>query len=366
MEKTKISTIQLFSMMFMFEMGTALVISYGITAKKDAWLAILLSMLLSLVINFLYYLLFIQYPTLPLTSYTRKIFGKHLGWMIGFIYTIYFLHVCSRNIRELGDLLITSTLNETPLLGILIPLVLVICYVLYLGVEVFARTAEVFIVILFLFGLIGNFLVLVSGNVEFNNLLPFLEYGWKPILKTVFPDTLVFPFSELIAFTMLLPYLNKGKYVLKVWLTSLLFSGLVLSWTVSLNIVVLGVDVTKRATFPTLATVGKINLLDFIQRLDAIVVFTLLITVFFKASIYLYASVIGIVDLFHLKNHHRLIVPVGFILIFLSLVVSSNMQEHYKEGINGYYYYHIPLLFIIPLVMLIISFIKNRWKHRTN
>ncbi|MGM7724330.1 GerAB/ArcD/ProY family transporter [Metabacillus sp. Hm71] len=44
MEKAKISVIQLFAMMFMFEMGTALVISYGVGAKKDAWLAILLGM----------------------------------------------------------------------------------------------------------------------------------------------------------------------------------------------------------------------------------------------------------------------------------------------------------------------------------
>ncbi|MGM0878857.1 MAG: GerAB/ArcD/ProY family transporter [Bacillota bacterium] len=45
------------------------------------------------------------------------------------------------------------------------------------------------------------------------------------------------------------------------------------------------------------------NLLDFIQSLDALVVFTLLITVFFKASIYLYGAVMGLTDLFKLKNH---------------------------------------------------------------
>jgi len=34
MEKAKISAIQLFALMFMFEMGTALVILYGIAAKN--------------------------------------------------------------------------------------------------------------------------------------------------------------------------------------------------------------------------------------------------------------------------------------------------------------------------------------------
>ncbi|GKU83518.1 GerAB/ArcD/ProY family transporter [Niallia sp. NCCP-28] len=364
MEKAKLSVIQLFAMMFMFNMGTALVISYGISAKKDAWFAILLSMAAGIILFFIYYLLFRQYPKLPLTSYSREIFGKYLGWAVGFLYILYFLHVSSKNIRELGDLFVSSTLQETPLVVIIIPLVLAICYVLYMGIEVLARTSEVFIVILFLFGIAGNFFVLVSGNVEFHNLRPFLEDGWKPILDTIFPYTITFPFGEMIAFTMLLPLLNKSKYVKKVWLSALISSGLILSWTVSLNIAVLSVEVTERATFPTLATVGKIDLLDFVQRLDAIVVFTLLITVFFKASIYIYVAVIAITDLFGLKNHYRITFPIGVIVIYLSMATSSNIPEHSAEGQLEAFYLHLPLTIIIPLVMLIVAYIKKFFKKK--
>ncbi|PKG25354.1 GerAB/ArcD/ProY family transporter [Niallia nealsonii] len=366
MEKAKISVIQLFAMMFIFEMGTALVVSYGITARKDAWIAILLSMEGGIVLFFIHYLLFRQYPKIPLTGYVRKIFGKYLGWMIGFIYTIYFLYIASRNLRELGDLLVSSTLKETPLIAIIIPLVLAICYVIYMGAEVLARTSEVFIVILFLFGIFGNFFALVSGNVAFHNLLPILENGWKPILTTAFPETIAFPFGEMIVFTMLLPLLNKPKYVKRVGLSVLILSGIILSWTVSLNIAVLGVEVTERATFPTLATVGKINLLDFIQRLDAIIVFTLLITVFFKAAIYLYAAVIGIADLFKLDSHYRIVLPMGVIVIYLSLNMASNFSEHLEEGKQLSYYLHVPMLMVIPLLLLIVSFIRKRFKTKTN
>lgn len=364
MEKAKLSVIQLFAMMFMFDMGTALVISYGISAKKDAWFAILLSMAAGILLFFIYYLLFKQYPNLPLTGYIRKIFGKYLGWLMGFFYVLYFLHISSKNIRELGDLLVSSTLPETPLLAIIIPLVLAICYVLYMGIEVLARTSEVFIVILFLFGIAGNFFVLVSGSVEFHNLRPFLEDGWKPILDTVFPYTITFPFGEMIAFAMLLPLLNKAKYVKKVWLSALIASGLILSWTVSLNIAVLGVEITERASFPTLSTVSKINLMDFIQRLDAIVVFTLLITVFFKASIYIYVAVAAISDLFGLKNHYRIVFPIGIIIIYLSMINSSNIPEHSEEGQLEAYYLHLPLTIILPLVMLLFAYIKNFFKKK--
>ncbi len=263
-------------------------------------------------------------------------------------------------------MLISSTYRETPLIAITIPLVLVICYVLYLGVEVLARTSEIFFVILCLFGLAGNFLVLASGNVEFHHLLPFLENGWQPIFKTVFPHTIAFPFGEMIVFTMLLPYLNQAKYVKKVWLSALIASGVILSWTVSLNIAVLGMEATERASFPTLTTVGKINLLDFVQRLDAIVVFTLLITVFFKASIYIYVSVMGIADLFKLNSHHRILLPIGIIVTYVSMIMASNFQELTKEGKLISYYMHLPMLLIIPLGMLTVSFIRNRFKKKAN
>ncbi|MFT8322555.1 MAG: GerAB/ArcD/ProY family transporter [Bacillus sp. (in: firmicutes)] len=364
MEKAKLSVIQLFSMMLIFEMGTALVISYGISARKDAWLAILLSMTCGIILFFIYYFLFRQYPSLPLTAYTRKIFGKLLGSFIGYIYIVYFLYIASRNIRDISDLLVASALRETPSIAIIIPLVLSICYVLFLGIEVLARTSEVFIVILGFFGVAGNLFVLVSGNVEFHHLLPILENGWRPILNTAVPYTTEFPFGEMMVFTMILPFLNKAKYVKKVWLSAVIFSGFILSWTVSLNIAVLGVDVTERATFPTLATVGKINLLDFVQRLDAIIVFTLLITVFFKAAIFIYAGVMGIVDLFHLTSHHRILFPIGTIVIYVSFITASNFQEHINEGRDISYYIHLPLLMLLPFIMLIFSFIRNKFKKK--
>ncbi len=367
MEKAKISVIQLFALMFLFELGSALVVSLGSDAKKDAWLAVLLGLCGGIVLFFIYYFLFRQYPNLPFTGYARKIFGKYLGWMIGLLYTVYFLYAAARNLRDFSDLLLTSALPETPLLAINILLVLVICYVLYLGIEVVGRTAEVFIVILIFIGLTGNFFIAISGNIDIHNIQPFLENGWKPIITTAFPLITYFPFAEMFVFTMLLPYLNRPELVKKVWLSALIVSGLILSYTVSLNIAVLGVEEVERSTFPLLSTIGKVNLFEFIQRLDSLVVFTFLITMFFKISIFFYGAVIGIVDLFKLKKHQHILLPAGVILIFLSMAIASNFSEHIEEGHDiTSYYIHIPFHIIIPLFMLIITIIRNRFKNKAN
>ena len=367
MEKTKISAIQLFALMFIFEMGTSVVVNYGVDAGKAAGLAILLGMCGGIVLFFIYYCLYRQYPTIPFTAYVRVIFGKYAGWIIGLLYCLYFIYIAARNVRDLGDLLISSTLEETPLFAVVVPFVLVVCYVIYLGTEVLGRTAEVFIVILLLFGIIGNFFVFISGEVHVHNLRPFLEGGWGPIFSAVFPTLIAYPFGQMLVFTMLLPSLNQPTSTKKVWLSALVLSGMILAWTTSLNIAVLGIDVAERSTFPTLATVGKVNLFDFIERLDAIVVFTLLLTIFFKVSILLHCTILGITDLFKLSNGKYVIFLLGGILIFLSMVMASNYSEQREEG--GYvldYYLNLPLLIVIPLFMLITSTIQNSVKKKTH
>lgn len=106
---------------------------------------------------------------------------------------------------------------------------------------------------------------------------------------------------------------------------------------------------------------------DFIERLDAIVVFTLLMTVLFKVSIFLYGAVLGVAELFKLKSHSRLILPFGVILIFLSMTIASNFSEHIEEGLGDTIkYHHVPFFIVIPLFMLVISIIQNYVKKKTH
>jgi spore germination protein KB len=203
---------------------------------------------------------------------------------------------------------------------------------------VLARVAEVFIVILFLMGITGNLFVYLSGNIDVHNLSPFLENGWKPVLSTAF-RAVFFPFGEMLVFSMLIPYLNRPESIKKIWLSAIVSSGLIISYTTALNITVLGVGNFERATFPLLSTIATINLFDFIQRLDAIVVFTFLLTVFFKAAMYFYGTVIGIADLFKITDYRLLVFPIGVILICFSMIIASSYTGHIEEGrfVTPYY-----------------------------
>ncbi|MDP4551151.1 GerAB/ArcD/ProY family transporter [Alkalihalobacillus macyae] len=363
MEKAKISPIQLFALIFLFELGSAIVVALGIDAGKDAWLSILLGLCGGILLFFMYRYLFLMYPNIPLTGYVRVIFGKYIGWLIGLLYCLYFLYIAARVLRDFGDLMLSSTLSKTPLLPINALFVVAIAYVVYQGIEVLGRTAEVFIVIMVSLGLLGNAFIYISGTVDIHNLMPVFENGWKPVLKTIFPETLTVPFGEMIVFTMLFPYLNKPKMMTKTVLSGMVLSGLALSYTLALNISVLGVDKVGRSTFPLLSTIGMVDVADFLQRLDAIVVFTLIIGGFFKITIFFYAGVIGIVDLFKFEKHSQILVPISLILLYSSMAIASNFSEHIEEGLEVFLLFgHVPFQIAIPLLLCLTAFVRSRLK----
>jgi len=86
---------------------------------------------------------------------------------------------------------------------------------------------------------------------------------------------------------------------------------------------------------------------------------------FFKISVLFYAAVIGTANLFKIKSPSRLSYPIGLIILFMSLAISNNFQEHLHEGLGiEIFVLYIPLSTIIPPLLLLVAFLKNRKKQR--
>jgi spore germination protein KB len=165
----------------------------------------------------------------------------------------------------------------------------------------------------------------------------------------------------MICFTTIFPYLNKLQAVRKTGVKALLFSTFVLSITHAVEISVLGMDMYSRSTFPLLATISFVNIADFIQRVDVIAILTLIIGDFFKISIYCYAAVIVASDLFKVQTKQKLVVPFGIIVLFLSMMIASNLLEHNEEG-KLVVEFLLPLFSaVIPVLLLVVHLIRKRF-----
>jgi spore germination protein KB len=363
-EKAKISSFQLFVLIYLFENGSAMLVLIASGAKQDAWITILGAMLGGFILFLIYHRLFQYYPDIPLTEYVQKIAGKGLGSIIAFFYILYFSYLAARVLRDFGELLITFAYPETPLFIINALLMVVIIYTIRKGIEVIARAGELLFAFIYILAFSGFILIVVSGLIDFNNLRPVLEEGIVPVVKIIVTETLYFPFGEVIVFSMLFPYLNNPGKMKRVGLFAMGLSGINLAIVLAVNISVLGVDLYTRSQFPLLTTIQTIRIAEFLERLDVYFLLGIIIGGFFKISIFLYAAVTGMANLFRIAESSRLVYPMGLIILLLSLTIASNYVEHIHEGIKVVSIIHFPFQVVIPFLLLVTAFFKNKKKDK--
>ncbi|MFB7637926.1 GerAB/ArcD/ProY family transporter [Peribacillus butanolivorans] len=365
MEKAKISGYQLFVLIFLFEIGSALLVPLAGEAKQGAWLVILIAMIGGFLLFFVYYGLFQYYPDQLLTEYVRHIMGNFLGRIVAFLYILYFMYLAARVLRDLGETLLTFAYPHVPLFFANAAFILVVVYTVRKGIEVLARTGELFFVLENLLFMTFILLIVVSGMIHLNNLKPVFETSGVEMMKMAFTDTIYFPFGEIIVFLMIFPYLNEPQRLKKIGIGGLAASGIFLAFIMALNVAVLGVDLTTRSQYPFLTLIQSIEIAGFLERLDVYFLVKLMIGGFIKISVFSYVAVTGTANVFNIKEPSRLAYPVGFVILLISIVISSSYSEHIHEGLSDVpIYIHLPFQVIIPLLLLILAFFKNRKKAR--
>ncbi|OAH61927.1 GerAB/ArcD/ProY family transporter [Domibacillus aminovorans] len=362
MEKAKMSAYQLFTLILLFELGSTLVLPLASEAKQDAWLAILIAMAGGFCLFFMYYGLYHYYPDLPLTEYVQILLGSVLGKGLAFCYVLYFVYGAAAILRAFGEMLVTIAYPATPLFVINALFILVIVYMVYKGIEVIARTSEVLFVAMCLLLLSGFLLLIISGTIHLENVKPVLEEGLSPVIKTAFTGTLYFPFGQIIVFAMIFPYIKERKKVKRTGFLAIGMSGLILALVAAGNISVLGLDLASRAPFPFLASIQSIEVAGFLERLDIYFILFAMIGGFFKISIFFYAAVMGASHLFQVKHPSRLAYPMGIVVLLVSMAIASSYTEYIQEVRIMLLYVYMPFQVIIPVLLLIIAFFKNRKK----
>lgn len=360
MNKERLTSNQLFAMIVLFELGTALVVPIGLESQRTIWLSIFLAIPGGIVFYLIYVYLSRQFPGKIISGLTVNILGRWIAWPINLLYVTFFLFNGSRILREASSLLVAASYDRTPIVIIEAIMIIAVIYVLNKGTTVLGRTAEIYFIIMILMGVSCNFVVIVSGLPKMSNLFPLHFKDWKTAIISAYPGVWIFPFLEMMVFTTIIPHLNKSGRAGKTGMMAMLLSGLLLGITHAIEIAVLGESIYSRATFPLFTTIALVNLADFIQRLDAFVFLTLIIGVFFKLTIYCYAASAIAADLFKMKDYRKAVLSAGVVILFMSLMSTENYPEHLIEGRSVINY--IPVLAaLVPLLLLLVHRIRRRF-----
>lgn len=360
MKQHSISERELFFLTVVFVIGTAIMLvppAAVAEAKQDAWLAMLIGMLLALLVIGALISLQKQFPDKSLVQYSVLVLGQPLGKAIGGIFLLFALQLDAFILRNIGDFVEALILPQTPLVVIHVITIIIVAYAVGMGLEVYARVMVFFFPILIAIILIIS--LLNASSAEFSRLLPVLENGYKPLIGGVITTT-SFPFGETVILAMILFRVNNIKKGGRNLIYGVIIGFIFLELGVVRTITVLGVEGSTRLIYPVIASVGEIPIGNILIILLTLNWFTF---AFGKLAIILYAFCYGLAQWLNINDHKVIILPSAVIITALSILIYSNYTEeaYFAAKINPFY--KIPIELGIPFLLWFIMKIRFSRRH---
>ena len=361
MLKENISLTQLFTIMVNFLLGSAIVLGIGKEAKQDVWIAIGIATLIGIGLMYFYYSLNRLLPNKNLFEMMEYCFTRPIAIFMSFGYSTYFFFLSCRVLRDFAELIASAILPVTPIEVIVLTFMVVIAYIVYLGLEVLGRVTEIFTPYLLGLIILLAILLIVSGEIELHNIEPVLGDGLKPVVKTIFPSLISFPFGELVVFTVILSSVTEFKKSKQVSLISVLVAGGFLVLASLLMLFTLGADVMQNANFPLLSAAKRVSIGNFIERIDPIVVFIMMLGILVKSAVYLYGGLKGLEYVFRVPYRY-FVFPISMIIAIFSILTSANFAKFLDWQVTLTHYLNPPIQLAIPSVIMVILI----WKSKKN
>ncbi|WP_243014160.1 GerAB/ArcD/ProY family transporter [Brevibacillus borstelensis] len=358
LEQGKINIRQLTVLVIAFTMGTSFLLGpspLALEAKQNAWIAAIIGIVIDLVLIVMYVALGNLFPGMTLAQYSEKILGKWPGKLISLLFFSFFIFLSALMVRDLGNFIVSNVMPETPVEVILISFSMVVVIATRYGLEVIARTTEIFFPWIFVSLLFLTFTLL--PEIAINQLEPVTEGGIKPLLGAGIQFSSL---QEFVCFLMLLPFVNRPKKVLHSLLLGAAAGGVILIIITALCILVLGSDFTARNIYPSFVLAKKISIGNFLERVEVLLAGVWFLSIFIKTTITFYVSALGLAQSLELRTYKPLTVPLGVLMVALSVLAYPNITKLLEFVPKIWFSYAYTFLLLLPLLLLLVALIRGK------
>ncbi|WP_432409091.1 GerAB/ArcD/ProY family transporter [Wukongibacter sp. M2B1] len=361
MKKEVISDKQGIFLMVLILLGTSVILVMGLNAKKDLWLANIVSILMALPMIIIYARLHYIFNGKDLFDILIICFGNFFGTGISILYIWFSFHLGTLIAKDFGIFITSVSFPETPEFTVILAIIVLGIFGVKKGIELLGRLAEFFtpFIIIFIFTII----LLLIPHMNINNISPVLGNGIKPIIKGAF-YSFAFPFAETVILTMFFSGFNSKKSPYKIYIAGLLIGGFIL-FSISLTILlVLGINSSLSSYFPTYSITTRINIGTFFQRLEIISATIFILGGFVKMSICLLAACKGTAKILNCTDYRFIVTPTALLMCNLSLFLHDSTMEVLEFASTVSPYYKFPFQVIFPIIILIIAETKKNLVSR--
>jgi spore germination protein KB len=360
MDKIKITNHQLMAITVAFVCGAStIIISSSATslAKQDAWISVIVAMLIGLIVISTNTYLGGLYTEKTYVEIIQLLLGKWLGGFIAANFILMCFIGSSEFAWYVSDFFTIQYMPNTPPYSINILFVIAVVIALLYGIEVMARASEIFLYIIVIMFVLS--MILVAPNIDVNNLLPVLEKGIIPVLKGTLP-LLSFTVLPTILLNMIYPVNVKDIKGAK----KSIFNGYLVAMAITFVSVlmcnlVMGSTITESSRYPVFLLTKEINVGIILTRLEALIVVVWLLTIFVNTVFFFYAGALGLAQLLKLKDHKNIVLPLGLIVVVFSGFIYEDVIYEIKWDTEVWLPYITSLGLVLPILLLLVFFIKN-------
>jgi len=357
----KISHIQIFWIIVNMELGMTLLMTMTASlqaAKQDAWISIILSGCLALLVALIATRLALLYPGQTLVQFSQTIMGKTLGRIIVMTYLIQWYTIIPIVLRQFTDLVRALLLETTPQMPITLIMIALMVYATYAGkIQGIGRCSEMLgplVIAMVLFVLATSL-----PNISIKNILPvYADSGMMSIGKGMLAPASYL--GHAIEFVMLTPFLVNAKKGASYAIWGVFFSVLFVLSSMSAVILTMGPEPAGFMWYPFFEMTRNISI-GFIENWDALVVIIWISSVFIKLSIYMFITCYGTAQFLQVKNWRIMIWLVAPVAFLFSLYPTSVIESTNHYLLNYWVPIVLPVNMIgLPLLMLIVGVIKKK------
>ncbi|WP_372660346.1 endospore germination permease [Cohnella sp.] len=361
MENAKLSGWQMFTLTFIFTVGTTFILLPGkliADAKQYSWLVMVWAFLYGSILAAFWLYLSKHYPGQSLVQIAVLVLGKWAGGLVAILYILYFIQIASWVTRNVSDFMHINLMPRTPLSIFNIMVLLVCAYAVVKGIESIAMASELLTPYIFVAYWIPMTVMLTEWDWR-NFDIPYHFQLWTTIANTNY--TLAFPYMETVSFMMLFPFVQRRLGT--AFILGIITTGIALAISVFFTIGILGVNRSSHLIYPLYIIFREMQFTGFVEHLEAIISVNVLFIVFLKLSMLFYCAVLAICQLFELKNRAVVAYPLIWVISAYSLLFVNIIEN--VEWVDKYLFiYYTLYAIVIPVVLIAGTWLKQQRKKQ--
>ena len=358
MKGESISNRQMQLFIFCYSIGGYLLFNMGAGLKQDAWIASIISVIITIPIMLMYSRLMYLYQGNNLFDIIEIVFGKGFGKCINIIFVIHAFLLGSYILRDFIDFIKLTALFNTPSAVTSICIGVLVIWMLKEGIEVMAAWSQFFIRIILVFVILVW--ILLIPEMDITNLQPIFYSGFKAISKESL-KLVIFPFSGIFIFMTFFDYLDCDKKSKNIFVKPLIIGGVIIVVFTLLNIMILGGEDYNSFYYSGYEAIKRLELHGEFQRAEVIVSIVFTIIQFLQISFCVLGVSKGVTKVFNLKEYRNILIPIVILMINFVQIMFKSIMEAMEFTNDLWPSYALLMQVIFPFIIFIGALLKKRY-----